>query len=186
LEENIRRREELSGVTPDLVEERNVNSNNMRVVKNRLPNLEELLGRGLSCDYRNLYEIIMIGVKTNLTELQKRVNIRDNAKRDRLIQREEYMSDTFGENSQQRYEASEALLRFDDVILRNKATKFKEFLDINNEKSTKAFCRLSKDDLTQIKNNQGNIFRSEQERGLHITGFYSEIYKKKTGSVNWD
>jgi hypothetical protein len=153
-------------------------------VKNRLPNVEDLLGRGLSCDYITLYEIIMIGVKTNLTELQKRVNLRDNAKRDWLIQREEYMSDTFGENSQQRYEASEALLRFDDVILRSKATKFKEFLNINNEKSTKAFCRLSKeggmcDDLTQIKDNQGNIFRSEKERGLHIMGFYSEIYKKR-------
>jgi hypothetical protein len=94
VDENIRRREELSGSTPDLVEERNVNTNNIRVVKNRLPNLEELLGRGLTCDYRNLYEIIMIGVKTNLTELQKRVSIRDNAKRDWLIQREEYMSNT--------------------------------------------------------------------------------------------
>ncbi len=35
------------------------------------------------------------------------------------------------------------------------------------------------DDLTQIKDNQGNTFSSEQERGLHITGFYSKIYKKR-------
>jgi hypothetical protein len=157
-------------------------------VKNRLPNLEELLGRGLSFEYINLYEIIMIGVKTNLTEMQKRVNIRDTAKRDGLLQREEYMANMFGENSQQRYEASEAILRFDDIILRNKATKFREFLDINNEKSTRAFCRLSKeggtcDDLTQIKDDRGNNFSTEKERGVHITGFYSKIYKKRLDNL---
>jgi hypothetical protein len=45
----------------------------------------------------------------------------------------------------------------DDIDLKNRAVKFREFLEINNEKATKAFCRLGKevgicDDITQIVN----------------------------------
>jgi hypothetical protein len=39
----------------------------------------------------------------------------------------------------------EKLLQFDDINLKERATRFKEFLDVNNEKATKAFCRLSKE-----------------------------------------
>ncbi len=187
--ETLAKRELLFGRTTEIIELQETNLENILVVKNRLPDMIELLNRGLTCDYRILYEVIMMGIKTNLVELQKRVNERETAKQENLLHREDYMARTFGENSQQRYEASEAILRFDDILLRNRATKFKEFLDGNNEKSTKAFCRLSKDggvcdDMSQIKNARGETFVTEEDRGAHISEFYSNIYKKKVGQYH--
>jgi hypothetical protein len=40
---------------------------------------------------------------------------------------------------------TEALHRFDDVKLKERATKLKEFFNPNNEMATKAFCRISKE-----------------------------------------
>jgi hypothetical protein len=94
------------------------------------------------------------------------------------------MSATFGDDSVQAMDEREKLLRFDDVDLKNRAEKFKEFLDWNNEKATKAFCRLGRegglcDDITQIKNNEGNAFNTGAERGEHIRKYYEGLYKKK-------
>jgi hypothetical protein len=90
----------------------------------------------------------------------------------------------FGENSQQWYDSKDAILRFDDVQLKARAVKFREFLDVNNEKATKAFCRLSKegglcDDIGQIKGGDGQAFSTSKDRGKYIAEFYSSIYKKK-------
>jgi exonuclease III len=120
--EILAKRETLFGRTTEIIELQEMNSENILLVKNRLPDMTELLDRGLTCDYRILYEVILMGVKTNLVEFQGRVKEREAAKREDLLRREDYMARTFGENSQQRYEASEAILRFDDILLRNRAT----------------------------------------------------------------
>jgi hypothetical protein len=61
-------------------------------------------------------------------------------------------------------------------------------LDENNEKATGAFCRLSKeggtnDDVTQIKDNNGQEFKNGKDRGIHISGFYSELFKRKQDNL---
>jgi hypothetical protein len=102
--------------------------------------------------------------------------------------REEYVKRVFGEQSQQWHDVRDALLRHDDVKLKERAVKFKDFLDRNNEKATKAFCRLSKeggvcDDVSQIKNEEGRPFNSDSEREEYIGKFYSNIYKKRLDNL---
>jgi hypothetical protein len=131
------------------------NQINMGVIKDRLPNINELMGRAFTCNYRTLYEGIIMGVKNVLMETQRRRRSDDNVVREKLLINEGRMRSVFGVNSQQWFDAKEAILRFDDVKLKERATKFREFLDVNNEKATKAFCRLSKeggvcDDISQI------------------------------------
>jgi hypothetical protein len=155
----------------------------MGVIKGRLPLLTELLGRFFTCNFRTLYEGIIMGVKNVLMEIQRRRRSEDNVVRERLLVREGRMRTVFGENSQQWFDAKEAILRFDNVKLKERATKFREFLDANNEKATKAFCRLSKeggvcDDINQIRGGNGEVFSTNKERGKYIAGFYSGIYKK--------
>jgi hypothetical protein len=94
------------------------------------------------------------------------------------------MEEKFGVNSTQAMDTREHLLRFDDILLKERATKFREFLDANNEQATKAFCRLSKegglnDDLSQIKNSDGEAFGSDQQRGDYIKTFYENLYRKR-------
>jgi predicted alpha-1,6-mannanase (GH76 family) len=129
-----------------------------------------------------------MGVKNVLMEIQKRMKSDDKLLRERLLRREEYTRNVFGERSQQWYDAKDAVLRFDDVQLKERAVKFREFLDVNNEKATLAFCRLSKDgglcdDIGQIKGEDGRTFNNSEERGKYIAGFYSKIYKKRLDNL---
>jgi hypothetical protein len=130
----------------------------------------------------------MMGVKNVLQGIQKQKGMDDKVFRDYLIRREEYTKNVFGENSQQWYDSKDAILRFDDVQLKARAVKFRKFLDVNNEKATKAFCRLSKegglcDDIGQIKGENGQAFETSDARGKYIAEFYSNIYKKKLDNL---
>jgi hypothetical protein len=85
------------------------------------------------------------------------------------------MEQKFGGGSEQAEDQREKLFRFDDNNLKERATRFREFLDQNNEKATKAFCKLSKeggtnDDISQIKGDDGNAFGDEKKRGEHTIG----------------
>jgi hypothetical protein len=136
------------------------------------------------CNYRTLYEGIIMGIKNALMNIQISTDKNNKRMREQLLAREEYVKGIFGENSQQWHDAREAILRHDDTDLKDRATKFREFLDTNNEKTTRAFCRLSKegglcDDISQIKNENGNAFASNEQREKFISGYYSTIYKKK-------
>jgi hypothetical protein len=103
------------------------NNRNMGIIKDRLPSLTELLGRVFTCNYRILYEGIIMGVNNVLMGIQRRRRSDDKVIRERLVVREGRMRTVFGENSQQWFDAKEAILRFDDVKLKERATKFREF-----------------------------------------------------------
>ncbi len=157
---------------------------NIVVIKGRLPPIRELLGREFVCNYRTLYEGIIMGIKNSLMNIQTSIDKNNRRMREQLLHREEYVKGIFGENSQQWYDAREAILRHDDANLKDTATKFREFLDTNNEKATKAFCRLSKegglcDDISQIKKENSDPFESNEKREKFISDYYSNIYKKK-------
>ncbi len=161
---------------------------NMNVIKGRMPEISELISRQFKCNYKTLYEGLIMGVKNVLVEIQSRIKRDHKFLRGQLLKREEYTRNVFGEQSQQWYDAREAILRFDDVQLKERAVKFREFLDVNNEKATRAFCKLSKegglcDDICQIKGDDGRAFVTSDHRGKHIAEFYSNIYKKKLDNL---
>ena len=96
------------------------------------------------------------------------------------------MEINFGRDSDQFNDALLALNNFDDKELKERANKYKEFLLSNNEKPTRAFCLLGRennllDDIEQIKNVDGNAFNNPQERNDYIKNFFENLYKKKTG-----
>jgi hypothetical protein len=157
---------------------------NINVIYNRLPSIDEMLNRNFSCDFRQLYEVCTMGIKNRLVALQKQRAVELKLQRENIIDRIHYLERKFGENSIQASDEREKLLRLDDRNLKERATKFKEFLDVNNEKATKVFCRLSKeggvlDDQSAIKNNNGVAFENETSRNEHIRGYYEQLYKKK-------
>ena len=158
------------------------NKNSIAVVIDRLKNFD--LSRDINCSYRVFYEVASIGVKNKLMEIQGRIKNGKKIIRNGLVERCMHMNSTFRPNSEQAHDAREALLNFDDNDLNDRACKFRDFLDENNEKATSAFCRLSKEmggnsDTGQIKNGDGIEFENEKARGEFIGGYYSELYKKK-------
>jgi hypothetical protein len=176
------------GITDELRERASNVDINIGVVNRRLPVLTDLLGGRFSCNFRSLYEAIMMGLKNALMILQERKRSEEARKREWLIESIHQMERVFGEQSDQAESARGNLLRFDDVKLKERASRFRDFLDANNERATKAFCRLSKegglcDDLTQIKDKDGNNFSNEKDREEHIRGFYETLYKKKMDAI---
>ncbi len=161
---------------------------NIGVIKERLPTLRELVGRVFSCNYRILYEGIIMGVKNAILDIQSKMDKMKKQVREQLLSREVYVKQVFGENSQQWFDAREAILRHDDANLKDRANKFRDFLDTNNEKATRAFCRLSKegglcDDISQIRGEDGQAFHNSENRGKYISGYYSNVYKKKLDRI---
>jgi hypothetical protein len=129
-----------------------------------------------------------MGLKNKLLEIQGRIKRKRSNMREYLLGRIQYMINTFGDNTVQAEDARGELLRYDDRELKERAGKFRDFLDENNEKAMGAFCRLSKeggtnDDVTQIKDNNGQEFKNGKERGIHISGFYSELFKRKLDNL---
>jgi exonuclease III len=176
------------GCTEELERRRVTVENNIGVVMGRFPDMSNLMKGEFSCSYRQLYEMIMKGIKNVLVAIQNRRTKEQSATRDFLINRINYMEGKFGANSTQAMDTREHLLRFDDILLKERATKFREFLDANNEQATKAFCRLSKegginDDLSQIKNSDGEAFGSDQQRGDYIKTFYENLYRKRLDTL---
>jgi exonuclease III len=155
---------------------------------NELPDINELLNREISCSFKSLYEIAIINLKNKLVARQTaRIKENDIIRND-IIARGVYIKNKFGEYSTQYNDECEKLTRFDDLRLKEGAVKFREFLDNNNEKINKAFCKLSKegglrDDTAQICDNDGEAFELSNDRSEHIRKYYENLYKKRIDNL---
>ena len=86
--------------------------------------------------------------------------------------------------------------KVEDEILRLKEKKIKNILSnskfwllTENERASKAFCKLGKplkktSSLNEIRNQNGDIFSTENERIDFITTFFRDIYSKKNTLSN--
>jgi phage baseplate assembly protein W len=177
-----------NGLTIELNERLDNVMININTVLGRLPSTEDLMEREFGCDYRRLYEVIMNGLKNVMVAIQTRRAVAENETRVYLVNRIRYMEEKFGEGSEQAEEQREKLFIFDDTGLKERANRFRDFLEKNNEKATKAFCKLSKeggtnDDITQIKRDDGVVFQNSAQRGEHIRKFYENLYKKRLDAL---
>jgi len=149
-----------------------------------LPDIEVLLELEFTCNFKNLYEAVANNLKLSLAELQNWQKKLLSLERENLLMKVRRMESNFGIESEQFSDAINLLNRFDDQQLKLRANKFRDFVLKNNEKPTKAFCLLGKennmvDDLEQIKDGTGEDFHSQQARKDYIQGYYADLYKKK-------
>jgi len=153
-----------------------------------LPTMDEMMELNFTCNWRSLYEALSGNLKNSLLELQSRIKKLKGLKRDMLCRRRNRMEVLFGADSDQMMDAVLALNNFDNVQLRERAEKYREFVLSNNEKPSKAFCLLGKEnnvagDIDQIKDNNGMNFDNNIDRKEHIRAFYSNLYKKKLDNL---
>jgi hypothetical protein len=184
------REKELIGIVVIRTGGNDFTQNRLDVVNNvldnvirELPDISLLLERGITCSYRSLYEVALINLKNRLIARQTARLKECELTRSDIMSRCENMRDKFGDNSVQYMDEHDKLLRYDDLRLKERAVKFREFLDANNEKASKAFCKLSKegglcDDTSQICNANGENFKH-----AHIKDFYENLYKKRLDNL---
>ncbi len=153
-----------------------------------LPNIDDVLDDNFNCNWSTLYEAVCGVLKSKLLELQKGIKGNNEARRVILIKRIERMTMNFGFDSEQTENCIKDLNNFDNEQLKDKANKYKDFLIKNNEKPTKAFCLLGKennlsDDMNKIKKANGEEFNTKDERKEYIANYYSNLYKKKLDNI---
>ncbi len=161
---------------------------NTETIINRFPLMSNILESEFSCNFRQLYEVTLMNLKNRLVALQKKRILEGKEERNAIIDRIRYMENKFGENSLQASDEREKLLRFDDVKLKERATAFRDFLDVNNEKATRVFCKLSKegglcDNQDVIRNANGEVFENGKDRNEYIRMYYEGVYKKRLDSL---
>ena len=137
-----------------------------------------------SCSRKNLYEVMIMGLKNRLIGIQVKAEKMEKAGRKQMVSIREMYERLEGKNSAGWLEANEAILNMDDTKVKRRAGKFREFFENNNEKPTKIFFRLGKeksgdDDLTQIRDERGGAFVDSNQREKHINDFYGQLYKKR-------
>ena len=148
------------------------------------PNTEELLEGEFSCNFRNLYEVVLMAIKNKLIGIQVNNKIKEGKIRKELNEQLKMYEMVGEKNSEGWKRVNEEILEMNDRDLKRRAGKFMEFLEQNNEKPTSIFYQLGKekggdDDTTQIRDNYGNQFKTTKKRDEHISKFYGELYKKK-------
>ena len=165
-------------------------------VKNRLDEMTDLIQRGrgidefleleFTCNYKLLYEAVANNLRNGLLELQYHIKKIKTVKRDLICTRLERMEIVFGRESDQFFTVLLELNNFDTNELRQRASKYREFVIQNNEKPTRAFCLLGKennvlDDIDMIQDDDGNDFVNNESRKEYIRKYYENLYKKKNG-----
>jgi Reverse transcriptase (RNA-dependent DNA polymerase) len=137
-----------------------------------------------TCDYRNLYEVVIMAIKGRLLAKQTRDRREKNKIKRDILDRRETIRILNGKDSNEYRRINIELEEIMTRELRDRAGKFKEFFDQNNERPTRMFYRLGKckegnDSTGRIKDAQGNGFRNEEDRKQYIGNFYGNLYKKK-------
>jgi len=150
----------------------------------QLPPTDEILQREFSCNKRTLYEMVIMGMKNRLLNIQILHNKERGMEKLNLLKMVRKAKIENGIESLEFKIAQDNLLTFEDNKLKQRASKFRDFFNMNTEKGTKAFCRLGKsktvgENLERICKPNGEKFATDIDRTKHIQRFWANIYKKR-------
>jgi hypothetical protein len=148
------------------------------------PTVGEIIEGGVTCNYKTLFEVTLMGIKNRLIAKQwaeAKEEIKD--KKD-LELRMRLVENLNGKESLEYRELERGYCDLLTRDLKRRAGKYKEFFEKNNEKPTRAFFRIGRtknlDDNTKaIKNDNGEEFENEASRGKYIGETYGKLYRKK-------
>jgi exonuclease III len=185
---NLRGELEINGVNEQVQERISEMEEEWTRTVRRLGNLEELNDLELQCSPTVFYEVLINEYKNRFVALQGNVDARRTFKRKWLAKKLEIFKRLFAAGSVQIKQCEDDILDYDSREIKAETDKYLEFLRQNNEKPTRGFCKLGKnvstvDDIEQILDNEGKMFNSAEDREMHITGFYRNLYSKRLDRI---
>ena len=135
------------------------------------------------CDDSLFFDALTERVKEKVSWLQKNLSRMQKAKKIEIEKQLKTLADNY-ENNQLTINSLERQLtnildaEIEAVLSLNKASEC-----LNSEKPTERFLSLvqapkQKSPLSKLKDNEGNVFKSDDDRDLHITNFYKNLYRK--------
>ena len=145
-----------------------------------MPGIAELSEMIFTCDYRNLYEVLMMGIKNRLMGIQVNNKNRESREKRQLQEMKKMYEELEGKNSEGWKRCNDDILELNDRDLKRRAGKYREFFEQNNEKPTGFFFNLGKekdgdDNTERIKNDNGDKFENSKQRGEYISRYYENL-----------
>ncbi len=147
-------------------------------------NPERLVDRNMSCSHRTFYEVLLNEYKNRIIALQGGLDKDRKYKRKWLEKRIGVYEQLFGKGSEQHKQCEEDLIQHDTSQLKEETSKYIRFMQENNEKKTRKFCKLGKntstvDAISQILKADGSEFEGKGERVKHIRENFTRICTRK-------
>ena len=103
------------------------------------PNTEEVLEGEFSCNFRYLDEVVLMAIKNKLIGIQVNNKIKEGEIRKELNEQLKKYEMVGEKNFEGWKRVNEEILEMNDMDLKRKAGKFREFFEQNNEKPTSIF-----------------------------------------------
>ena len=149
-----------------------------------LPGIVDLMEMDFTCDYRKLYEVLIMGIKNRLLGIQVNNKNRESREKRQLQEMKNMYDELEGKNSEGWKRCNDDIRELNDRDLKRRAGKYREFFEQNNEKPTGVFFNLGKkkdgdDNTERIKNENGDKFENSKQRGEYIRWYYENLYKKR-------
>jgi hypothetical protein len=148
-----------------------------------LPNWETLCQFNNRVNSKDLFCAITDRITDKVSGMQKKLCRFKNMKKSNLEKKIENLGKEYKLNEKEICKAEKDLRNLNDYELRHLISEKKMFENLNHEQPSKTFLDLAKaiaknDDISAIRDSDGNVFNSENDRDKHITDFFSNLYRK--------
>jgi exonuclease III len=155
-----------------------------------LPEPEVLNNIVLSCNPDTFLEVLMGNIRNALISFQVWLKKAKGARKCALSRRLSALKENYVQNCDMIFDLETEMSRIKDEELSAVVSDMKLFECLHNERPSPLFLNLIKssktDRLSQIKDNDGFVFSSKNEREKFMVNYFSGIYKKREEMENFD
>jgi exonuclease III len=165
-------------------------SDELTMLVNTLPDPDRLNDIILNCSPDIFLEVLMGNIRNSLIGFQTWHKKVKTARANSIILNLTKLKNNYNENYNLIFSLEKELTQIRDEELSGKIRDIKLFEHLHNEKPSPLFLALIKskvtDDLSCIKDDNGEDFTSEKDRTAYITNFFADIYREKKSNTKID
>jgi hypothetical protein len=142
----------------------------------------------LTCTPDSFLEVLMGNIRNTLISFQAWIKKIKSAKVTSLSRQLAHLKVNFADNEDAIFRLEDELKVIRERELVSIVKEIKLFDQLHSEKPSPVFLNLIKrkntDDLSGIKDDRGNNFSNDSERGKYITNFFSDLYRLSEADKN--
>ena len=157
----------------------------LEILKNAMPDPEQLDSLSLSCPDDNFLEVLMGNIRNAVISFQSWVKKVQNLKKSTIISRINLLRGDFIIHSNEISDLQAELNTLVEADIREKIKSMKLFEGLHSEKPSPIFLALArsrnKGNLSSLKNDTGSEFNSPAEQGEYIASFFENLYRAPPG-----
>jgi exonuclease III len=162
----------------------------IKMLLEHIPSPDELNEFKLSCTNDLFFEVLLGNIRNALVSFQLWLRKIETCRISAIIKKINLLKTNYLDNQEEIFELEHTLCQLRDEGLAEKISNVKIFENLHNERPSPLFLNLIKctnsDNLTLIKDDNGNSFPSTADRHSHIVDYFEKVYKKRKDADHVD